>query len=150
MSHKSLEFFSRAAMPREAYVMHFPAHRRMCKCHGKCTWIGVSELRYRRACFLVEWCVNVLLRASARAHDKMLSRPLSPDSENSLSGLRPAHANTGAHHNLLSLTQTLAFTTTYSASRKHWRLPQPTQPTCTLDSSPHVLTERRTDLRNTE
>ena len=43
MSHKNLKRFSRAAMPREAYVMEFPAHRQMCKCHGKCTWIGVSE-----------------------------------------------------------------------------------------------------------
>ena len=72
-----------------------------------------------------------IIRASARAYDKILSRPLS--------GLRPAHANTGAHHNLLSLTRTLALTTTYC-----------TQPTCTLDSSPHVLTKRRTDLRNTQ
>ena len=44
VAQKSLDFFfSRAAMPREAYVMRFPAHRRMCKCHGKC----VHGLAYR-------------------------------------------------------------------------------------------------------
>ena len=59
-----------------------------------------------------------IIRASARTYDKILSR--------TLSGLRPAHANTGANHNLLSLTQTLALTTTYPASREHLRLPQPT------------------------
>ena len=47
MSHKSLEIFSRAPMPREAYVMHFPAHRRMCKCHGQGTRIrGVYRPYY--------------------------------------------------------------------------------------------------------